>query len=134
LYSLTAGCSPAFRQSLTLQAPAKCREVQLFIVYNPGMSLTARLEIAVVFLATTTAAAFSQDAGLMQADAALVKAVAERDRAPLEKLLLTSLGQVPMARFRHDRRFCSNYQKTRSRAKNMQSHESSLMGIWPISR
>jgi hypothetical protein len=53
----------------------------------PRMSQAARLKIIVVFFATSGVAAFGQDVGLMQADAAFVQAVAARDRASFEKRL-----------------------------------------------
>lgn len=51
------------------------------------MCQARQLEIAIVFLATTAAAAFAQDAGLLRADTALVQAVTNADKLDLEKLL-----------------------------------------------
>jgi hypothetical protein len=51
------------------------------------MSLTERLEIAVVFLVTSAVASFGQDVGLTRADAAFVQAAVNHDQVTLKKLV-----------------------------------------------
>jgi hypothetical protein len=51
------------------------------------MRQSRTLGMAIAILATTSAAGFAQDAGLIQADTAFVEAVTNADKATLEKLL-----------------------------------------------